>query len=226
MSIIDNAAHTVSSYDGKNKAFTGQRLAKFTWKTVQDKNSPLYNVKRDSKCVSLPLVTGDDIASNLLALMPHVQSYLHGVQDKIIREQLEAGSNVLHITSESVSVAAICEYLESSDESGRMTKETVGAWFDETVSEQLALALALKLGVSEVPTDAESAKILAVVDAFKSKIASLAGGKTAYEPKVCTSLISALELAPAGDVLAVRFTTRLNKMIADSKAGDELLAYL
>lgn len=226
MSIISQAAHTVTNYDGKNKAFTGQRLAKFTWKTVTDKNSAMYNIKRDSKCVSLPVVTGAEISSNLAALTPHITNFLHGVQDKIVREILESGNDVRHVSNESISIAAICEYLDASDESGRLTKESVIGWFNDTLSDNLAVALSVKLGVSDVPTDAESAKILAVVGAFKDKIAALAGGKTAYAPQICTSLLSALELAPAGDVLAVRFTARLNKMIEDSKAGEELLLAL
>lgn len=225
MSIIDNAGHSVVTYDGKNKPFTGQRLAKFSWKTVTDKTSSMYNIKRDSKCVSLPTLKDTDIASNLVALTPHIASYLHSVQDKMIREMLEA-SNVSTVRSEDITVAAICEWLDGNDESGRLTKESVANWFDASVAEMLAMTLSEKLGVSEVPTDAESAKIIAVVEAFKGKIAALAGGKTSYEPRVCKSLISALELAPAGDALAARFTARLGKMIADSVANEALIDLL
>lgn len=223
MSVIDNAGHSVVTYDGKNKPFTGQRLAKFSWKTVTDKASPMYNIKRDSKCVSLPVITGEVITSNIVALVPHVVTFLHGVQDKMIREMLESGNSISTVRSESIDIAAICEWLEGNDESGRLTKETVTVWFKENVEEMLTVALADKLGVSETPTQAESDRIIATVEVFRNKVAALAGGKTSYEPKVCKSLISALELAPAGDALASRFTSRLNKMIADSIANEELL---
>ncbi len=223
MSIIDNAGHTVVTHDGKNKAFAGQRLAKFSWKTNNVPGHELYGIKRDSKCVSLPMIAGADIAANLAALTPAITSFLHGVQDKMVREMLEVGNNVLHVTTESISIAAICEWLEGNDESGRLTKESVASWFDSEVSDNLAIALAAKLGVSEVPTDAESQKIMDVVAAFKGKISSLAGGKTSYEPKISRSLISALELAPSGDALASRFIGRLEKMIAASVADDALL---
>jgi hypothetical protein len=227
MSIIDTAAHTVQSYDPKtSKAFTGQRLAKFAWKTVTDKLDPMCGIKRDSKCVSLPVVTGQEILGNIEALVPHVQNYLHSVQDKMIREMLEASNNVLHVTQESISLASVCAWLEENDESGRLTKDSVGKWFDETLQEPLAMALASKFGVSDVPSDAESAKILAVVDAYKAKISALAGGKTAYDPKMCTSIINALDLAPAGDVLAVRFTGRLNKMIQEAQNSAQLIDLL
>ena len=227
MSIIDTSGHTVVSYDPKSsKPFTGQRLAKFSWKTVTDKSNAMYGIKRDSKCVSLPVITDDAIATNIVALSPAIANFLHGVQDKMIREMLEVGNNISTVTTESISIAAICDWLEESDESGRLTKESVGTWFDAEVAESLALALSDRLGVSDVPTTAESDKIMSVVAAFKGKIAALAGGKTSYEPKVCKSLISALELVPAGDALATRFVGRLNKMIVDSMKDEDLLMAL
>lgn len=225
MSVIDTLNHSVVAYDPKStKPFTGQRLAKVTYKTVTDKESPLYGIKRDSKCVSLPIFKAEEVTAQAAALAPYVIEYLQTVQDKIVRERVDAGA--ASISMQEISIAGCIEYLDSNNESGRLTKESVAAWFNENLADNLAVTLAEKLGVGEVPSDSDSAKILAVVDAFKGKIASLAGGKTAYEPKICKSLINALELAPAGDVLATRFTARLQKMIEEHKSDDELLACL
>lgn len=225
MSVIDTLNHSVVTYDPKSsKAFTGQRLSKVTYKTVTDKNSEFYGIKRDSKCVSLPLVQVSDVVANINALAPAVVEYLHSVQDKIVRERVDAGAS--SISRNEISIAACVEWLESNSESGRLTKEVVATWFADTIAEPLAVVLAEKLGVGETPSDEESNKILAVVDAFKGKVSSLAGGKTAYEPKVCKSLLNALELAPAGDVLATRFAARLNKMIEEAKANEDLLNLL
>lgn len=227
MSIIDTLNHSVVTYDPKtSKAFPGQRLSKVTWKTCNDKNSAYYNIKRESKCVSLPALVVSDVSDNLVVLAPHIIQFLSGVQDKMVREMLDAGGNVVSISTASVSVAAICEYLESSDESGRLTKESVGVWFDAVVADNLAVLLSEKLGVSEVPTDSESNKVLAAVSAFKGKVAALAGGKTSYEPKVCKSLLNAIALAPSDDVLAARFTRRLEKMIEDASKEVDLMELL
>lgn len=226
MSIIDTAAHSVVSYEaGKTKAFAGQRLSKVTWKTSNDKESQWYGIKRDSKAVSLPLVTSEEISGNLVALSPYVAEYLHGVQDKIVRARIEAGASSISMAE--VSVAGILEYLEAEDTGtgARLTKESVGQWFDSEIAENLALVLMEKLGVSEVPTDAESAQILKVVDTFKEKVASLAGGKTSYDPKMAASLQKCVALAPAGDSLAGRFGARLQKMI-DAGAGANLIDLL
>lgn len=226
MSIIDTLNHSVVTYDGKNKPFTGQRLAKVTWKTNNDKTSAYYNIKRESKCVSLPVVASAELVANITALSPHLVAYLHSVQDKMVREMLDSQNNCVSISTQDISIPAIIEYLEGSDESGRLTKESVAAWFDSTVADSLSLLLAEKLGISDVPTDAESAKVLEVVGAFKSKIAALAGGKTSYEPKVCKSLINALAVVGSDDALAVRFTSRLQKMVAESEKQVELMDLL
>jgi hypothetical protein len=225
MSIIDQANHSVVKYDPKtSKPFTGQRLAKVTYKTINDKDNPMYGIKRDSQCVSIPMIAVGDIRNNLTALEPHVIEYLQSVQDKIIREKIDAGSK--SISTEEISVASMIEWLESNNESGRLTKESVGKWFDESIGEMLAVVLADKLGVSSTPSDKESAQIMAVVGTFKDKVSSLAGGKTSYEPKMCDSLIKCLELAPAGDALASRFMVRLNKMKEDASKNVDLIDLL
>lgn len=223
MSVIDTASHNVVPYvSGTTKPFTGQRLATVTYKTVKDSTSALFNVKRESKAVSLPVIEDTAISSNLAALLPHVRVMLNKVQDAIIREALDAGNNVLHITTEQVSIAACVEFLENSNESGRLTKETVATWFTDTIADVLMVTLADKLGVSDTPSDAESKQIEAIVAGFKDKVSALAGGKTSYEPKLCESIKKCLALAPSDDILSARFTARLDKMIADSSASVNL----
>lgn len=217
MSIIDNANHNVVSYvSGVTKPFTGQRLAVATYKTSKDKDSMFFGVKRDSKAVSLPVIQDDVITANLVALMPHVRSMLEVAQDKIFREALDASGNVVSVSNESLSIAAICEFLDNSNESGRLTKESVGKWFDESIADSLMIALADKLGISDTPTQAENAKVEMISKEFRAKVAALAGGATSYDPNTANSLLKCLALASDSDVLAGRFTSRLNKMIADA----------
>lgn len=222
MSVIDNANHNVVSYvSGVTKPFTGQRLATVQYKTVNDKSSVHFGIKRESKAVSLPVLEATAIESNLTVLIPHIRNFLESVQDKIIREELDKGNNVVSIDNAAVSIAACVEYLDNSNESGRITKEGVESWFAEAIEPNLALTLSETLGVGDIPTQAESDKVLAIVAAFKGKIASLAGGKTAYDPKTAMQLQKALKLAPESDALASRFMVRLQKMV-DQKP-DELL---
>lgn len=217
MSIIDTANHSIVTYvSGTTKPFTGQRLIAITYKTVTDKNSPMCNVKRESKCVSVPVITDDSITGNMIALIPHIRGMLETVQKSIVREALDTSSNgnVVSIANDSISIAECISYLESSDDSGRLTKESVGQWFDSNVADMLAIALADKLGVSDVPTNEQSAKVLDIIAAFRSNVAALAGGKTSYPAPIASKLRTALELAPNDDVIASKFIARLDKMIA------------
>lgn len=215
MSIIDTANHSVVTYvSGTTKPFTGQRLIAITYKTVTDKNNPLCNVKRESKCVSVPLIDDAVISSNMIALIPHIRGMLENVQKSIVREALDASGNVVSISNDSISIAECISYLESSDDSGRLTKESVGVWFDSSISELLAIALADKLGVSDVPSEAESKKVLDIIAAFRTNVTALAGGKTSYPAPIASKLKVALELAPNDDVIASKFIARLDRMIA------------
>lgn len=223
MSIIDTANHNVVPYiSGKTKPFTGQRLATVTYKTITDKSHPLCGVKRESKAVSLPVIESDTIEVNLGALMPHIKSLCYGAQDKILREYLDDNPNAVSISNELISIGAILEYLDNSNESGRLTKESVASWFDASIADTLTVTLADKLGVSDTPSETETRQINAVMKEFKDKVSALAGGKTSYTPKVCESLKKCLALAPADDVIAARFVARLDKMIAESVSAEAL----
>jgi hypothetical protein len=214
MSVADMNVNTVVAYtSGVTKPFSGQRLASFNWKTGTNKDSLWFGIKRESKAVSLPQIAAADIAANITALTPHIRVWLHGVQDKMIREMLDVSDTVLHVTNESIGIAAMCEFLEESNESGRVTKADVEVWFKENIADSLMVSLAERLGVSDTPSQADSDKIDAVVAAFKGKISALAGGKTSYDPKTAAQLQKCLSLVPAGDVLADRFTLRLQKMV-------------
>lgn len=214
MSIIDQANHNVSLYEsGKSKPFANQRMSVHTWKTVSDKNSVHFGIKKPSKFVSLPVVTTEEISNNITLLMPHVIEMVSKVQDKIIKEKLESDNNVVSISSDLISMSAVLEYLEDSNESGRLTKDAIVKWFDETIEAPLAVSLAEKLGASETPSKEQSDKILAIVGEFKNKLSALAGGKTNYNVKVASQLKKALMFAPENDSLAVRFNQKLDKMI-------------
>lgn len=216
--------HTVTGYQsGVTKPSSGQRLASFNWKTSNDKDSIWFGKKRDSRAVGIPFIQVDDIKDNLVALTPHIQEYLQSVQDKIVREMLDKSSDLEFVSESDISIASIIEYLEeSAGESGRLTKASMEQWFVSALEAPLMVQLAAKLGVSEEVTNEESAKIEAVVGAFKGKIAALAGGKTSYSPAIATQLQKAVGLAPEGDVIADRMMVRLQKMI-DSGGSASLL---
>ncbi len=189
---------------GKSKPLDGQRLSKHSWKT--DKET---GIKPESKCVSIPKLQSDVL--NLAAIKPHLLAYLETVQDAMIKELIVAGKSEIH--DDQISTTAIVEYLEAETQGTRFTKADAEKWFTEVIEDTLALTLASKLGVSEVPTEVESKQIFAIVGEFKGKITGLAGGKTSYSGKVAANLQKALDLVEdKEDPIYVRFTKRLEKM--------------
>ncbi len=216
--------HTVVEYiSGVTKPLSGQRLSTHSWKTVKSDNGTEY--KRPSVCVSLPRVEAKEVVENVGLLSGVIVSYLEEVQNKMVREKLNetAHGEYVHVTEDSVSIAAMVEYLESSNESGRITKEAVVEWFDASIEEALMLQLSEKLGCSDIPTDAESAKIEAIVSEFRTKISGLAGGKTSYPIQIAKQLKKAVELVESNDdVLKDRFLVRLDKMMLAPVENDLL----
>jgi|SRR6267378_245414 len=219
MSNIDTNTNTVVAYvSGKTQALSGQRLASFNWKIGTNEKDPKnYGVKRASKAVSVPRVESEEITGNLEVLMPHIRSFIEGIQDKIMRDMLEESPDTLHVGNKEIGIVACLEYLEDSggDSKGRLTKESVGIWFDASIADRLMLALADKMGPSSDST-AGVKQIEALVGEFRNKIAGLAGGKTQYPVKLAESLKKVVGLVPESseDVLATRFIARLDKMIA------------
>lgn len=223
MSNVSNVHNVVKYVSGETKSFSGQRLAKFTYKTVTDTSSPLHGTKPESKAVSVPVVEISEVTENIAALAPHIAGWLQSVQDTMIKEMIESGAGV--VSTESISIGAIVQYLESdgSEGSNRLTKESIGVWFDKEIADSLAMVLAEKLGVSEIPTTAESNQVMKVVATFKDKVAALAGGKTSYDVKMATSLKKCVELGMGNDPMVQRFVGRLDKMIEAGKKEVDLL---
>ena len=204
MSTVSQFHNTELYVAGKSKALDGQRLSKHSWKT--DKES---GVKPESKCVSIPQIQKSVL--NLAGMEVHLIAYLETVQDQIIKQKIVEGKTQIH--DDEICATAIVEFLEAESQGTRFTKADAEKWFSEVVEDNLALILADKLGVSEVPTENESKQIYAIVGEFKSKISGLAGGKTSYSPAVAQKLEKALDLVEdKEDPIYVRFTKRLEKM--------------
>jgi hypothetical protein len=214
MSNFDNAHNVVEYVSGSTKAYAGQRLAKVMFKAVKDSEGNL--VKRSNLAVSLPLVASDDLHSRMIALLPHVRAMVEKVQDSIVRERVLAGSVL--INGSELDLAACIEYMNSDAVGERLTKESIGIWFGESVADNLALAFSEKLGIGDNPTAEESAKVLAIVADYSAKLQMLAGGKTSFSPDVAMKISKALSIACPDDELAGKFMIRLGKMAVVEKA--------
>lgn len=206
MSIIDTVANSVVEYTaGITKPLHGQRLSVVYWKI--DKTT---GVKKDSKCTSIPIMQESDISmEHKEQLLPFMLDMLHTVQNKIIREMIEAGT--VHVSNNEIDVASCIQYLEdsitSSSDSGdsgasgniRLNKEMLNNWFDVILSDKLLIVLGEKLCIDE-NSSSEKLKLLeTTLAAFKAKIASLSAGNIKLDIKSINSLRNAINIAHSSD---------------------------
>lgn len=210
MSTIDllNNHSVVSYVAGMTKPLNGQRLSVVFWKA--DKNG----VKRESKCVSIPKLSG--ITPEELQLMiPHVMGLLETTQNKIIREAIDTNKST--ILGEDISISACIAYLNevgSSSDSIRLTSDSLLAWYEDTLEAPVMLAVAEKLGITEnsIPTDAQSAKVEAISKKYKETIGKLASGAFKLPPDYAELVKKVVAFAPEEDSIRIKLESKLDKM--------------
>lgn len=200
---------------------TGTRIIKCLYQA-----SPKTGKKaQENAYVRVPThhLTEEHILASIAELTPYVLTWLQGLEDIAIKDIHKKGG--LSVFPASLSLDKIISALEESSEGARLNKEKIEAWFTDMLEEELTEQFALKMKLNEDSTTEELAKLQLVLDAYKSKFASLAGGKTYIKPEDCTALIGVIAAVPAAStsLLGIRFTTRLGKM---SIAKDEVLLSL
>src|SRR6266571_1618024 len=104
MSAISNT-HNIKEYViGVTKPFTGQRLAKVTYKV--DKST---GIKPESVCVSVPQVNNEEVINNFEQFIPHLIGMIERTQDNMIRGIYESKCSV--VQDDDISVAKVLEFL-------------------------------------------------------------------------------------------------------------------
>lgn len=167
-------------------------------------------------------LTEELIAERVAELAPYILDFLQEQEDKAIKSYHAAGG--IAVRCESLSIDKIIEALEASEQGARLNKEKIEAWFVAELQDSLAVAFAGRLGITEDSGEAELVKLEAVLNAYKAKFASLAGGKTFIQDADCKAMIAVIVAAEAGEsLLGKRFIARLGSM---KKKDDELLLAL
>ena len=227
MSVISNT-HSVVPFDSAtSKPAEGQRLAKIGYKQTE------AMTKRGEKalgsvCVSVPQIL-EVTEAQIESLAPYITKMLEDAQDSIVRRKhSEAKGNITHVRDDEITIECCIAELELQSTSSRLSKESVTAWCETSgLNDALRLRFAELLGVSDVPTAEENARVEAQVAAYDAMFASLSGAKTYFAPTEAKKLRKALEIGAAygvDDALSVRFSTRIDEMITNPKDSADLLA--
>lgn len=209
MSNISDTHNIVSYTPTVTKPFSNQRLSVCYWKTGKD------GIKKESKCVSIPKIEGIT-PEELQEFIPSVLELINNTQNKIIRELIENGQT--QVSDSEISIKEVIKYINevgTSDGSARLTKESIGQWFDTSLSDSLMLALSNKLGVGldvEITRDQEKL-VMATLGAFKGKLVSLSGPSVKLDVKTINSLKSAINTIDGDDGMGNRLLSKLDNML-------------
>lgn len=207
---------------GESKPADGQRLAKVGYKQTEAMTKR-GEVAPPSICVSLPQVPVDQIRANIDRLLPYIGTMIENAQDGIIRSLYESSGHVLGAVDDAdVSVSACISFMAAEAAGDRLKKETVEAWFDSEVRDNLTVFLAEKLGFDELTPD-NSKVIDKHVSNYRQLIGSLAGGKTILETKQINGCKKAISLSASADRIAQRLTERLIAMAQPKRKIEEFL---
>lgn len=189
------------------------RLSVIYWKTGKD------GVKKESKCVSIPMI-GKLSIEQLQSLEVHCRDLLLSAQNKIIRESIENGNesiNPLHITIEEC-----IKYLDSTvtsedGTSNRLTKELLINWFETNIADRLMIALAEKMKINiDSVSESELKQIDSVSSKFKSEVCKLASGAVKLDVRTSESVKKALMLwdEVQDDVIGSKLVAKLDGFIS------------
>ena len=193
MSNISNRHNVRPFVSGVSAALSGQRLAKIGYKqtgTMTDKGK----IAPMSICVSVPQLEEKNVQEHITSLLPHILSYLETVQDGVIRSIYEGRKYQLDsVSDEEIGVAACISYLTASEGASRWSKEYIESWFTRTLSDNLTVVIAEKLGFEDLNED-QMAVVQKHLNGYKGLFAGLASGKASYQPAQIKGLRRALEV--------------------------------
>lgn len=199
----------------------GMRLVKCLYKT----NLKTGNVAGENSYIIVPEshLSEEVVIAEVATLAPYISAYLQEQEDKIIKEAHKNKS--IGFSDAFLSVAKILEALDASGQGNRLNKDKIESWYNSDMKEQLLVAFADKMGLSDTPSDEEITRLSEISEVYKAKYASLASGKTLYKKEEAELLIKALTVTGAGENgIGARFVTRLEGM--KTHKSEELLLSL
>ena len=193
---LEAGFHNVIIYNGKNRPEEGCRLSVITFKTPSDKKDDPEYKRPDARCVSVPKLT--------LSCTPQIVGEallqaLEDLQDAVIRSIVVAaiseGKNVINVHDDQISYEAIAEYAKQQAAGGKINKDLIEQWFDESLADKLTLALADAMKVGDKPTPEQEKKIADAVTMYKDVFKQFSAPKAGVSPRIAKQMQKALEHA-------------------------------
>ena len=154
------------------------------------------------------------VTANIAKIAPLVVDWLQGIESDMLKEEHKKGQ--LNIFTDGLTLDRIIAKLEEGSDNSRLTKVDIENWYDKSISENLALLFADKMGLDENSSEQELNKLEKVMAAYKAKFASLASPKVFMVESDTLAMINVIKNCEPEEadrsVLGSRFIIKLEKM--------------
>lgn len=207
MSNISNQHTVIPFVAGETRPLTGQRLAKVGYKKTKDQPNPPKSI-----AVSLPVLTDEDITTNIHKILPLIREACENVQDKIIRSLYESREyNLDRVSDDEIGFDQIAAFVTAEQSGGRLTKEYLESWFESNLRDNLTVVIADKLGFDEL-NEPQLEVVEKHLAGYKGLIASLGGNKTMLSVQQIKGLRRAFEVTAVDDEVVTKLLNKLQVM--------------
>jgi len=162
MSSISNRHQVVKFIAGETKAFSGQRLSHISYKS-----SKRQKAKFENHCVSVPVFETADIISAVSRgfFVSGIREFIENSQKDLIKALFEASSGLLSsVSDEEISLESVEKFLLAKNSDSAFGKDTISAWFDSHVKDNLTVILCDKFSTE----DTEAEIIIKMLNLYKA----------------------------------------------------------
>jgi hypothetical protein len=222
MSNVSNRHAVTRFVAGESKPLSGQRLARAGFK-LTEKMKAAGKTALPSVCASVPQIDPAAVLVFVNDLMPHIGTMLEKAQDEILRAKYEAsGGTCTDLTDEEISIPQCIAFLNAENAGSRLSVESIGAWFDTSLTDSLTVLIADKLGF-DLSTAEQESVVAKHVKNHRDVLCMLAGKNVILAPRQSSAIKNMLDAAPDdSDAMHQKLTTKLAALNA-KKEEDFLL---
>jgi hypothetical protein len=181
-----------------------------------------------ARCISIPKLNLEVAPAILHACLSRAY---HDLQKALVRAHIEkhleqhngiGTCNIPALSLTDLAPAAVALFASEQATGGHLTKDIVATWYDENMAASFELALANKLGYSEInPPNADQIKNLdATVAQYRDVITKLSAPGVKYPPDIASALLDAFSILDAStlaDAIPSRLVARLEDMKSPKK---------
>lgn len=178
-------------------------------------------IERSPVCVAIPVIPVDIkpeiLASALVDCLSELQDLIVSETiNKAIADDTAINLQTIDIDPDSVTDVGVASWQANRAISGRLSKDTIGNWYDMVLSDHLQAAIITK-------HDGLNDKTLAAINAdYRKKLCDLASPRAAMPEKLVKQLQAALNLVESNDKVKAVLNSKLAGFL---KPVDDILDY-